>query len=198
MIKIENLNNEKPYIKYKELYDVAKSNNQNQIERILIASFNHKLNEVNARYVNLKYIANDEWIFFSNYKSNKAKDFSSHNQITAVSYWSSIDVQIRMKAVITKSCTKFSDKHFASRSDKKNALAISSQQSQPVNSYEDVKNEYTSILNSENLYKRPSYWGGYSFTPYYFEFWKGHKSRINKREIYKREGDEWMKSFLSP
>ncbi len=198
MIKIENLNNEKPYIKYKELYDVAKSNNQNQIERILIASFNHKLNEVNARYVNLKYITNDEWIFFSNYKSNKAKDFSSHNQITAVSYWSSIDVQIRMKAVITKSCTKFSDKHFASRSDKKNALAISSQQSRPVNSYEDVKNEYTSILNSENLCKRPSYWGGYSFTPYYFEFWKGHKSRINKREIYKREGDEWMKSFLSP
>ena len=52
--------------------------------------------------------------------------------------------------------------------------------------------------DSENLYKRPSYWGGYSFTPYYFEFWKGHKSRINKREIYKREGDEWMKSFLSP
>jgi len=198
MIKIENLNNEKPYIKYKELYDLAKSNNQNQIERILIASFNHKLNEVNARYVNLKYIANDEWIFFSNYKSNKAKDFSSHNQITAVSYWSTIDVQIRMKAVITKSCTKFSDNHFASRSDKKNALAISSQQSRPVNSYEDVKNEYTSILNSENLYKRPSYWGGYSFTPYYFEFWKGHKSRINKREIYKREGDEWMKSFLSP
>tara|TARA_B100000989_G_scaffold68472_1_gene47659 strand:- start:2119 stop:2715 length:597 start_codon:yes stop_codon:yes gene_type:complete len=198
MIKIENLNNEKPYIKYKKLYDLAKSNNQNQIERILIASFNHKLNEVNARYVNLKYIANDEWIFFSNYKSNKAKDFSSHNQITAVSYWSTIDVQIRMKAVITKSCTKFSDNHFASRSDKKNALAISSQQSRPVNSYEDVKNEYTSILNSENLYKRPSYWGGYSFTPYYFEFWKGHKSRINKREIYKREGDEWMKSFLSP
>lgn len=198
MIKIENLNNEKPYIKYKKLYDLAKSNNQNQIERILIASFNHKLNEVNARYVNLKYIANDEWIFFSNYKSNKAKDFSSHNQITAVSYWSSIDVQIRMKAVITKSCTKFSDNHFASRSDKKNALAISSQQSRPVNSYEDVKNEYTSILNSENLYKRPSYWGGYSFTPYYFEFWKGHKSRINKREIYKLVGDEWMKSFLSP
>ena len=198
MIKIENLNNEKPYIKYKELYDLAKSNNQNQIERILIASFNHKLNEVNARYVNLKYIANDEWIFFSNYKSNKAKDFSSHNQITAVSYWSTIDVQIRMKAVITKSCTKFSDNHFASRSDKKNALAISSQQSRPVNSYEDVKNEYTSILNSENLYKRPSYWGGYSFTPYYFEFWKGHKSRINKREIYKLVGDEWMKSFLSP
>ena len=103
-----------------------------------------------------------------------------------------------MKAVITKSCTKFSDNHFASRSDKKNALAISSQQSRPVNSYEDVKNEYTSILNSENLYKRPSYWGGYSFTPYYFEFWKGHKSRINKREIYKLVGDEWMKSFLSP
>ena len=198
MIKIESLNNDEPYLKYQELYDLALSKNQNQIERILIASFNTDLKEVNARYVNLKYVIKDEWIFFSNYESVKAKDFLTHNQITAVSYWSSIDVQIRMKATINKSSKEFSDKHFSLRSKEKNALAISSLQSQPVNSYKDVKNYYEKTLSSSDLKKRPTYWGGYSFIPYYFEFWKGHESRINKREIYKNENNKWIKSFLSP
>ena len=198
MIKIESLNNDEPYLKYQELYDLALSKNQNQIERILIASFNTDLKEVNARYVNLKYVIKDEWIFFSNYESVKEKDFLTHNQITAVSYWSSIDVQIRMKATINKSSKEFSDKHFSLRSKEKNALAISSLQSQPVNSYKDVKNNYEKTLSSSDLKKRPTYWGGYSFIPYYFEFWKGHESRINKREIYKNENNKWIKSFLSP
>ena len=198
MIKIESLNNDEPYLKYQELYDLALSKNQNQIERILIASFNTDLKEVNARYVNLKYVIKDEWIFFSNYESVKAKDFLTHNQITAVSYWSSIDVQIRMKGTINKSSKEFSDKHFSLRSKEKNALAISSLQSQPVNSYKDVKNNYEKTLSSSDLKKRPTYWGGYSFIPYYFEFWKGHESRINKREIYKNENNKWIKSFLSP
>lgn len=198
MIKIESLNKEEPYLKYQDLYDLALSKNQNQIERILIASFNTDLKEVNARYVNLKYVIKDEWIFFSNYESVKAKDFLTHNQITAVSYWSSIDVQIRIKATINKSSKEFSDKHYLLRSKEKNALAISSLQSQPVNSYEDVKNKYKHTLSSRDLNNRPTYWGGYSFIPYYFEFWKGHESRINKREIYKNEGNEWIKSFLSP
>ena len=158
MIKIETLN-EEPYLKYQELYDFALSKNQNQIERILIGSYNNELKEVNARYVNLKYVVKDEWIFFSNYESVKAKEFLTHNQIIAVSYWSSIDVQIRMKATINKSSKEFSDKHFSSRSKEKNALAISSFQSQPVNSYEEVKNKYKRTLSSKDLNNRPSYWG---------------------------------------
>ena len=137
---------------------MALSKNQNQIERILIASFNTDLKEVNARYVNLKYVIKDEWIFFSNYESVKAKDFLTHNQITAVSYWSSIDVQIRMKATINKSSAEFSDKHYSLRSKEKNALAISSPQSQPVNSYQDVKNNYEHTLSSRDIKNRPNYW----------------------------------------
>ena len=198
MIKIESLNKEEPYLKYQDLYDLALSKNQNQIERILIASFNTDLKEVNARYVNLKYVIKDEWIFFSNYESVKAKDFLTHNQITAVSYWSSIDVQIRMKATINKSSKEFSDKHYSLRSKEKNALAISSLQSQPVNSYEDVKNKYKHTLSSRDLNNRPTYWGGYSFIPYYFEFWKGHENRLNKRHIFDKQGEEWIEQILQP
>ena len=198
MINIKSINNEEPYNKYMELYDLALKNNQNQIERILIASYDKNLNEVNARYVNLKYIYQDQWTFFSNYNSVKAKEFLNHNQITAVSYWSSIDVQIRIKAIISKSNKDFSDKHYASRSNKKNALAVSSYQSETISSYQDVEKNYNHALESNDLLTRPSYWGGYTFRPFYFEFWKGHESRINRREVHKIEGNCWKKSFLNP
>ena len=49
-----------------------------------------------------------------------------------------------------------------------------------------VKENYNKSLNKDDLKKCPNYWGGYSFKPYYFEFWSGHESRINKREILKK------------
>ena len=60
-------------------------------------------------------------------------------------------------------------------------------------------NNYENILNNPNSLKiRPKYWGGYSLSPYYFEFWQGHSKRINKREGYILKGDNWENFFLQP
>ena len=86
MIKFNNLNLETPYQLLKEKYDEALNAGQRCIEAISISSFNKELYEVDSRYVNLKFISNDEFIFFSNYKSPKALAFNSHNQIAALFY----------------------------------------------------------------------------------------------------------------
>ena len=49
-----------------------------------------------------------------------------------------------------------------------------------------------------NLKNCPDYWGGFAFTPYYFEFWEGHKSRINKRLVFKKIEKNWEKSIIQP
>ena len=49
-----------------------------------------------------------------------------------------------------------------------------------------------------DLSLRPNFWGGYTFTPYYFEFWKGHKNRLNKREVFTFTNNIWESSFLQP
>lgn len=199
MIKFINDSKNKPYIKFKEEYKKAVSNNQHAIEAISISSFNKDLNEVDSRYVNLKYILNDEWIFFSNYDSPKAQSFISHDQISALFYWSSINTQVRIKAKIKKTSKQFSDEHFISRSVEKNALAISSEQSKVIESYEKVVNDYNAILkDKKSLIVRPANWGGFAFTPYYFEFWKGNDSRLNKRDIYEMNNGEWSHSILQP
>ena len=99
MIEFNDLNLEKPYQLFKK-YDEALNAGEKGIEAIIISSFNKEINEVDSRYVNLKFISNDEFIFFSNYDSPKASSFNSHNQIAALFYWPSINVQIRMRAKI--------------------------------------------------------------------------------------------------
>ena len=198
MVKFNNLNQEMPYLIFREKYDEAFKAGQKDIDAISISSYEIKTNEVDSRYVNLKLITNDEFIFFSNYKSPKAVSFFSHSQIAALVYWPSTNVQIRMKAEIKKTSNLLNQKYFFDRSEEKNALAISSNQSQPINSYRQVKDNYNKALKNDDLKKCPEFWGGYSFTPYYFEFWEGHESRLNKREAYEKSDDSWKHLILQP
>ena len=198
MIKFKNLNQEIPYLILKKKYDDAINADQKNIEAMSISSYSVKLGEVNSRFVNLKFVDNKDFIFFSNYNSPKSEDFKDHNQITALIYWNSTNTQIRLKAQIKKTSKEYNKAYFLKRSDQKNALAISSKQSKPINSYSQVKENYNKSLKNDDLKKCPEFWGGYSFTPYYFEFWEGHESRLNKREVYKKSDDSWKHFILQP
>ena len=198
MIQFNNLNQEIPYQLLKEKYDDALNAGQKGIEAVSISSYNKDISEVDSRYVNLKFINNDEFIFFSNYESPKAAAFNSHNQIAALIYWSSINVQIRMKAQIKKTSKEFNQKYFFDRSEEKNALAISSNQSNEIVSYNKVKENYNKSLKSDDLKSCPKYWGGFSFVPYEIEFWEGNEFRLNKRNLYKKDNTNWNHYILEP
>ena len=64
MIELRNLSKDQPYRAFVELYEDALMKNQPSVEAVVISSFNNKTNEVDARFVNLKYIIDDRWIFF--------------------------------------------------------------------------------------------------------------------------------------
>ena len=198
MIKFNNLCEEKPYLVFKEKYDAAFDSAQKNIEAISISSFNKNNNEVDSRYVNLKYINFDEFIFFSNYNSPKASSFNSHNQIAAIVYWPSINVQIRMKAKIKRTTDQFNQNYFFKRSEEKNALAISSKQSKIIDSFDTVEKNFKQTLRNDDLKKCPKYWGGYSFIPYEIEFWEGNEFRLNKRNLYTIDNTCWNHSILEP
>ena len=198
MIEFNNLNQEIPYQLLKEKYDEAFDLGQKAIEAITISSYNKQVCEVDSRYVNLKFIDNDEFIFFSNYDSPKASAFASNNQIAALLYWSCINVQIRMKAKIKKTSKDYNQKYFFDRAEEKNALAISSKQSKRIESFNQVKENYKHALKNDDLKTCPKYWGGFSFVPYEIEFWEGNEFRLNKRNLYLKEGNIWKHFILEP
>jgi pyridoxamine 5'-phosphate oxidase len=201
LITFKDLNPAEPYQKLKHFYDLANESKQEIIEALCVSSFSLENNEVDSRFVNLKSVIDTNFIFFSNYRSPKSFQFKSHDQISAVIFWSKINVQIRMKANIKKTSKAFSDNYFVNRQKSKNALAISSDQSKLIESYELVEAKYKSTLenNSGSNLIRPSYWGGYVFTPNYFEFWEGQKNRVNKRQVFSLDDKGlWNKFFIQP
>ena len=157
MIIFNSPSHELPYMVFLDLYQKSIEAKQKNIEAMSISSYSSDNKEVNARFVNLKFINDKEFIFFSNYNSPKSKEFHSHNQITCLIYWNSINTQIRIKAYIKKTTKEFNQTYFVQRNKMKNALSISSNQSFPIDSYEAVKKNYELSVEEGNLNICPEY-----------------------------------------
>ena len=198
MTKFVDIKNIDPIILFKEKYEDAKQADQKNIEAICISSFNKTKKEVDSRFVNLKFVDGDEFIFFSNYDSPKSKAFMSHSQISACIFWESINTQIRFKAKIKRTSVKFNKKYFKKRSSEKNILAISSNQSNEIASFKNVLEKYENVNNNYNNTECPDHWGGFSFKPYEIEFREGNEFRLNKRTLYRFQEKSWHSLILEP
>ena len=79
--------------------------------------FQHALQIIlpTSRFINIKYINNDEFIFFSNYKSSKAEDIDANKNVSLTFFWNSINVQIRIQGVVEKLDEYRSDAHWKLR-----------------------------------------------------------------------------------
>ena len=197
MIKFSLKNKDGPFARFLREYDIAKKYKQKNIEAACLSTIFNE-NQVNSRFVNIKYVNDKEFIFFSNYQSQKAKDIESNNNISLTFFWSLSNTQIRIKGTIRKLNPKISDAHWELRDPRKNALAISSKQSQKIDSYFSVKENFDHVFKEQDLIKRPKFWGGYSINPNFFEFWEGNPSRLNKREVYSKKGTKWESYLLQP
>lgn len=199
MIIFNNCKKSKPFLIFREKYEEALNAGQRSIEAISISSFNSNAREVESRFVNLKFVNKDNFIFFSNYNSPKSQAFKSHGQIAALIYWSKINTQIRIKATIKKTSAEFNQEYFKNRDENKNALAISSNQSKKIKTFDEVIKKFNKTRDKKDLSICPSSWGGFSFQPYEFEFWIGGESRLNKRDLYKiSNSGKWDHFVLEP
>src|SRR5690606_12822191 len=72
-------------------------------------------NQPDSRVVLLRGLKDDALVFYTNYKSQKAKDIESNPFVSINFFWKELDRQIRLKAQIEKLDTLESDAYFASR-----------------------------------------------------------------------------------
>tara|TARA_B100002051_G_C16734733_1_gene640522 strand:+ start:268 stop:861 length:594 start_codon:yes stop_codon:yes gene_type:complete len=180
-----------------KLYHIATKKNQRNIEAASLSTISSD-NKPHCRFINIKYVNENEFIFFSNYNSSKARDINLNKNIALTFFWNLANIQIRIEGEIKKLDEKRSDIHWLTRSVEKNALAFSSDQSKEIASFKEVKRNYNNVLKNEDLTKRPKYWGGYVVVPHYFEFWEGSDFRLNKRKVFFNENEVWNKKLIQP
>ena len=69
MISFIDIENTKPFKNFINIYHKAVAKKQKNIEALCLSSFNASKKEISSRYVNLKYIKDNKFFFFSNYNS---------------------------------------------------------------------------------------------------------------------------------
>ncbi len=154
-----------------------------------------------ARVLLLKQVDESGFVFFTNYRSAKARDLDSNPQAALVFYWPQLERQVRVEGKVARTSAAESQQYFQTRPRDSQIGAWASPQSEVISGRETLEQR---VAELEQLYcdrevDRPEHWGGYRLTPARIEFWKGRAGRLHDRILYERAADStWTIKRLAP
>ncbi len=150
-----------------------------------------------ARIVLLKGLESGQFIFYTNYKSNKGLDLATNNNAALLFFWPELQRQVRVEGLIGRVSPELSDEYFYSRPVSSQIGAMASPQSSKIASRAILEQRVEELYRSGNI-SRPKHWGGYALSPISVEFWQGRSSRLHDRILFEKEDLLWQKSRLAP
>lgn len=155
----------------------------------------------NARMVLLKEIADDAFVFFTNYESAKGTELDGAGKAAFVMHWKSLRRQLRVRGLIERESAAASDAYFATRSLKSRLGAWASAQSRPLSGRGALMAEVAKVTaRFAGNPPRPPHWGGYRLIPLQIEFWADGAFRLHDRFVWSRRdpASDWAIVRLNP
>lgn len=153
------------------------------------------------RTVLLKIFDEKGFVFFTNYKSTKAKQIEENPKAAALFAWLELERQVKIEGSIEKIPTGDSLKYFLSRPKGSQLGAWVSHQSEIISSRSLLEQKFDEIKRKfvKGEIPFPSFWGGYAIKPTKIEFWQGGQDRLHDRFLYELQTDgSWTISRLAP
>lgn len=154
-----------------------------------------------ARVLLLKQVDETGFVFFTNYRSAKARDLDSNPQAALVFYWPELERQVRVEGKIARTSAVESQVYFQTRPRDSQIGAWASPQSEVISGRETLEQRFAELeqLYCDREVDCPEHWGGYRLTPARIEFWKGRAGRLHDRILYERAADGvWTIKRLAP
>lgn len=155
----------------------------------------------NVRMVLLKEIEADGFVFYTNYRSIKAREIEAAGKAAFVMHWKSLRRQIRVRGLVAREDGPKADEYYASRSLKSRLGAWASQQSEPLSSRGALMAEVARVTAEQGLNPvRPPFWGGFRISPLEIEFWADGAFRLHDRFRWSRPQTDapWRIERLNP
>jgi pyridoxamine 5'-phosphate oxidase len=153
-----------------------------------------------ARMVLLKDVADDGFVFFTNYESRKARELESNPHAALVFHWAVLERQVRVEGTVERITTERSEAYFRTRARGSRVGAWASHQSRPLAERRELEERCREVgarWPGDDI-PLPPYWGGYRLVPEVVEFWQGRADRLHDRWRWTRAGNGWTVERLYP
>ena len=152
-----------------------------------------------ARIVLLKGVERAGFVFYTNYRSRKARELEAGGAACLVFLWSQLERQVRIDGTVERVDAHDSDAYFTSRPLGARLSAWASPQSERVPSRGTLE---AAMAQARSRYgdapPRPPHWGGYRVIPRAIEFWQGRADRLHDRLLYTQSNGGWQIERLAP
>ena len=154
---------------------------------------------IRQRFVLLKGVSEDGFVFFTNYNSDKAAALAQNDRSSMLFPWNELDRQVSVSGKVEKIAESESDAYFAARPRASQIAAWTSEQSQPIASRGALEAQYQATLErfDGSDVPRPPHWGGFRLVPERIEFWQGGEDRLHDRFVYQYTNG-WSRLRLQP
>ncbi|MFW6248486.1 MAG: pyridoxal 5'-phosphate synthase, partial [Bacteroidota bacterium] len=120
-----------PVSQFDKWFNEAIAENISIPEAMTLSTADHE-GKVSSRIVLLKDVIEEDFIFFSNYKSRKGQQLEQNQYASLLFFWPDFERQIRIEGLINKTDSSISDHYFHSRPYESQAAACISPQSEPI------------------------------------------------------------------
>lgn len=189
-----------PIEMFKSWYDNATSSDQIDEPNAMSLATIGQDGFPRTRIVLLKEYNSEGFVFYTNYKSQKADAIENSDKVCLSFFWAGLEQQIIIKGTTTKASDEMSDEYFQKRPFESQIGAMVSAQSSVIDLSENLDKKAIELQKEfeGKVVPRPESWGGYIVNPTEFEFWQGRPSRLHDRLRYRMENGEWIIERLAP
>jgi pyridoxamine 5'-phosphate oxidase len=152
-----------------------------------------------ARFVLLKGIDTEGFVFFTNYGSGKGRDLECNPRAALTFGWIEQERQVRIEGTVSKTPRSAVEAYFQTRPRGSRLGAWASDQSEVIPNREVLEAGLTEAdARFPDDVPPPPTWGGYRLTPERFEFWQGRTNRLHDRLRYRKSEAGWIIERLAP
>ncbi|HEX9655653.1 MAG TPA: pyridoxamine 5'-phosphate oxidase [Bacteroidota bacterium] len=154
-----------------------------------------------ARVVLLKDYGTRGFVFFTNYGSRKGRELQENPHAALTFHWVNLERQVRIEGTIVKVSPEESEEYFHSRPRISQISAVTSMQSEEVESREELETKAAQLAREYEgkPVPPPKDWGGYVVRPQCIEFWQGRSGRLHDRILYELlPSGQWSIRRLQP
>lgn len=157
-------------------------------------------NKPHSRVVLLKGIEEGDFVFYTNWQSEKGSEIEQNPNVAFCFLWLELERQVRIEGIAEKLSQEESEEYFKQRPYKSQIGALASNQSSVVPNREFLEKRFEELEEkyTEGDVPKPESWGGYRIKPEVLEFWQGRRSRLHDRIKYEKVGNKWDIKRLSP